>query len=156
MSNSIKEKAAQIAEPIITDMDFELVDVEYKKEGKSWFLRFFIDGPNGVDIEDCGRVSEQLSDKLDEEDPIKGAYYLEVSSPGAERPLKTEKDIQRSIGKFVYVTTYEPIDGEKAFEGKLVNFDGATLTIEGKVKQKAVTYQVPYEKVAKARLAIQF
>lgn len=156
MSKSVKETAAQIAEPIITNMDFELVDVEYKKEGKSWFLRFFIDGPNGVDIEDCGKVSELLSEKLDKEDPIKGAYYLEVSSPGAERPLKTEKDLERSVGKYIFVSTYEPIDGEKAFEGTLTDFTDGILTIDVKVKQRTVTYHVPYDKVAKARLAIQF
>ncbi|WP_240375348.1 ribosome maturation factor RimP [Bacillus piscicola] len=156
MSNNIKETAAQLAEPIVREMNLELVDVEYKKEGKNWFLRIFIDGPEGVDIEDCGTVSEKLSDELDKEDPIKGAYYLEVSSPGAERPLKTEKDLVRSVGKQVYVTTYEAIDGIKAFEGTLTEFDGKHLTISAKVKQKQITYTVPYDKVAKARLAVQF
>ncbi|MFB4162704.1 ribosome maturation factor RimP [Alteribacillus sp. JSM 102045] len=156
MSERIKDTTSRLAQPILEEMNLELVDVEYKKEGKNWFLRVFIDGENGVDIEDCGKVSEQLSEKLDEEDPIQGMYYLEVSSPGAERPLKHEKDIVRSIGKHVYVTTYEAIDGEKAFEGLLKDFDGETLTIEGKVKQKTITYAVPYNKVAKARLAIQF
>ncbi|MDA3130577.1 ribosome maturation factor RimP [Aliibacillus thermotolerans] len=156
MSQRIKDIAAQLAEPIVTRMNLELVDVEYKKEGKNWFLRVFIDGENGVDILDCEKVSEALSAKLDESDPIPGAYYLEVSSPGAERPLKTAKDIARSIGKYVYVTTYEPIDGEKAFEGTLQDFDGTILTVEVKVKGRAKTVEIPYEKVAKARLAIQF
>ncbi|SDG99107.1 ribosome maturation factor RimP [Alteribacillus persepolensis] len=156
MSGKIKDTAAKLAEPILEEMNLELVDVEYKKEGKNWFLRLFIDGEDGVDIEECGKVSEQLSEKLDEEDPIQGMYYLEVSSPGAERPLKNASDIQRSIGKHVYVTTYEAIDGDKAFEGCLQDFDGDTLTIEGKVKQKNVVYKVPYDKVAKARLAVQF
>ncbi|SDH93684.1 ribosome maturation factor RimP [Alteribacillus bidgolensis] len=156
MSERIKDTASRLAQPILEEMNLELIDVEYKKEGKNWFLRVFIDGEKGVDIEDCGKVSERLSEQLDKEDPIQGMYYLEVSSPGAERPLKNDKDIARSIGKHVYVTTYEAIDGEKAFEGLLKDFDGETLTIEGKVKQKTVTYTVPYNKVAKARLAIQF
>ncbi|MFZ4454190.1 ribosome maturation factor RimP [Salibacterium aidingense] len=154
MSKRIKDKTTELAEPIVEGMGLELVDVEYKKEGKHWFLKVFIDSEDGVDIEDCGHVSEKLSETLDEENIIQGAYYLDVSSPGAERPLKTKKDISRAVGKHVYVTTYEPIDGEKAFEGTLTGFDEDSLSIEGKQKQK--TYHVPYEKVAKARLAIQF
>lgn len=156
MSQRIKDITTQLAEPIVSEMNLELVEVEYKKEGKHWFLRLFIDGENGVDIHDCERVSEAVSAKLDEVDPIPGAYYLEVSSPGAERPLKTEKDIRRAIGKYVYVTTYEPVEGDKAFEGTLRDFDGETLTVEVKVKQKTKTVEIPYQKVAKARLAIQF
>ncbi|MFB5660528.1 ribosome maturation factor RimP [Alteribacillus sp. HJP-4] len=156
MSSNMKETAARLVEPILAEMNLELVETEYKKEGKNWFLRIFIDGENGVDIEDCGIVSEKLSEKLDKEDPVQGAYYLEVSSPGAERPLKTERDLRRAVGKHVYVTTYEPIDGEKAFEGSLTAFDGDLLQIDVKVKHKVVTYQLPYSKVAKARLAIQF
>ncbi|SFL75903.1 ribosome maturation factor RimP [Salibacterium qingdaonense] len=156
MSNRIKEQASGIAEPIVEEMGLELVDVEYKKEGKHWFLKVYIDGENGVDIEDCGSVSEKLGEALDHENIIQGAYYLDVSSPGAERPLKTKKDLHRAVGKHVYVTTYEAVDGGKAFEGTLSDFDEERLSIETTEKQKTVTYDVPYEKVAKARLAIQF
>lgn len=154
MSDRVTEITSRLVDPIVEEMNLELVDVEFKKEGENWFLRVFIDGENGVDIEECGKVSEQLSEKLDQEDPIKQAYYLEVSSPGAERPLKTEKDMYKAIGKNVYVTTYEPVEGEKAFEGALIDFDGSLLQIEVKVKQKKKTYEVPYDKVAKARLAV--
>ncbi|WP_100399317.1 ribosome maturation factor RimP [Bacillus sp. FJAT-44742] len=154
MSDRVTEITSRLVDPIVEEMNLELVDVEFKKEGENWFLRVFIDGENGVDIEECGKVSEQLSEKLDQEDPIKQAYYLEVSSPGAERPLKTEKDMYKAIGKNVYVTTYEPVEGEKAFEGALIDFDGSVLQIEVKVKQKKKTYEVPYDKVAKARLAV--
>ncbi|WP_306301214.1 ribosome maturation factor RimP [Thalassobacillus sp. C254] len=136
MSDRVTEITSRLVDPIVEEMNLELVDVEFKKEGENWFLRVFIDGENGVDIEECGKVSEQLSEKLDQEDPIKQAYYLEVSSPGAERPLKTEKDMYKAIGKNVYVTTYEPVEGEKAFEGALIDFDGSLLQIEVKVKQK--------------------
>ncbi|MFC5712112.1 ribosome maturation factor RimP [Thalassorhabdus alkalitolerans] len=154
MSDRVTEITSRLVDPIVEEMNLELVDVEFKKEGENWFLRVFIDGEDGVDIEECGKVSEQLSEKLDQEDPIKQAYYLEVSSPGAERPLKTEKDMYKAIGKNVYVTTYEPVEGEKAFEGALIDFDGSLLQIEVKVKQKKKTYEVPYDKVAKARLAV--
>ncbi|WP_347079100.1 ribosome maturation factor RimP, partial [Escherichia coli] len=90
------------------------------------FLRVFIDSETGVDIEDCGTVSEKLSEKMDEVDPITHNYFLEVSSPGAERPLKKDRDFERSIGKHVYIKTYEPIEGAKEFEGELVAFDGTT------------------------------
>ncbi len=119
MGSKVIETTEELVQPILVEKDLELVDIEYVKEGKNWFLRVFIDKPGGVDITECGMVSEQLSEKLDETDPIKEAYFLEVSSPGVERPLKTKQDFDDSIGKNVYVTLYEPIDGEKAYEGIL-------------------------------------
>ncbi|MGG3843121.1 ribosome maturation factor RimP [Anoxybacillus kestanbolensis] len=146
----------ELVTPIVTEMGLELVDIEYVKEGKSWFLRVFIDSPTGIDIDQCGVVSERLSEKLDEVDPIPHNYFLEVSSPGAERPLKKTKDFERAVGKNVYVKTYEPIDGQKEFEGLLTAFDGQTVTLEVKVKTKKKTVTIPYEKVASARLAVIF
>ncbi|CAM4032639.1 ribosome maturation factor RimP [Lederbergia lenta] len=142
--------------PILEDMNLELVDIEYVKEGKNWFLRLFIDKENGVDIEECGIVSERLSEHLDELDPIPHNYFLEVSSPGAERPLKKEADFLKAVDKYVNIKTYEPIDGEKVFEGKLVSFQEGLLTIEVKIKTRIKTVDIPLEKVAKARLAIVF
>src|SRR3954468_14819805 len=137
-------------------MGLELVDMEYVKEGRDWFLRVYIDKETGIDIEECGLVSERLSEKLDEVDPILHNYFLEVSSPGAERPLKKDKDFQKAVGKNVFIKTYEPIDGEKGFEGKLLEFDGQNLKIEMKIKTRKKTIEIPYEKVAKARLAVTF
>lgn len=108
MSKKVTDITEELVSPIVDELGLELVDIEFKKEGKNWFLRVFIDTENGVDIEDCGTVSERLSEKLDELDPITEAYFLEVSSPGAERPLKKEKDIYKAVGKNVHVTTYEP------------------------------------------------
>ena len=142
--------------PILDNMQLELVDIEYVKEGRNWFLRLFIDKENGVDIEECGIVSERLSEKLDELDPIPHNYFLEVSSPGAERPLKKESDFLKAIGENIHVSTYEPIDGEKAFEGKLTEFDGSMLKIDVKIKTRIKQYEIPFDKVAKARLAIIF
>ncbi|WP_332690292.1 ribosome maturation factor RimP [Halalkalibacter lacteus] len=156
MSKKVTELTSELVTPILDDLNLELVDVEFKKEGPNWFLRIFIDSDKGVDLEDCGQVSEKVSEKLDELDPIPQAYFLEVSSPGAERPLKKEKDLTKSIGKNVYVSTYEPIEGEKAFEGKLIHFDGESLEIEVKVKTRKKVYTIPYNKVANARLAIIF
>lgn len=154
--SKVIETTEQLVTPILAENGLELVDIEYVKEGKNWFLRVYIDKPGGVDISECSMVSEQLSEKLDASDPIKGAYFLEVSSPGAERPLKTKKDIQNSVNKNVYVTLYEAIDGEKAYEGLLKSFEDDVLTIEYKVKTAKKLVDIPYEKVAKARLAVMF
>lgn len=146
----------EMVNPILEDLSLELVDIEYVKEGPNYFLRVFIDKDNGVDIDECAAVSEKLGEKLDEVDPIPENYFLEVSSPGAERPLKKEKDFQRAIGKNVHIKTYEPIDNEKTFEGILAGFDGNVVTVEVKIKTRKKTIEIPYEKVAKARLAVSF
>jgi len=154
--SKVTEVVEELAAPIFQELGLELVDIEYVKEGKSWFLRVYIDKDTGVDIEDCGLVSERLSEKLDEIDPIPHNYFLEVSSPGAERPLKKEKDFEKAIGKNVVIKTYEPINGEKSFEGTLLEFDGQHLIIEVKIKTRKKSVDIPYEKVANARLAVVF
>lgn len=154
--SKVTETVSQLVIPILDGLGLELVDVEYAKEGKDWFLRVFIDKENGVDIEECGLVSERLGEKLDEIDPITHNYFLEVSSPGAERPLKNQTDFQKAIGKNVFIKTYEPINGEKQFEGILNNFDGNTVIIEIKIKTRKVNVEIPYEKIAAARLAVTF
>lgn len=126
----IEELTREIALQIIEDYKFELVDVEFVKEGSQRFLRVFIDKPGGITIEDCQKVSERLSDRLDEIDPIEENYYLEVSSPGLDRPLKTESDYKKSLGKEVEISLYKPIEGKKKFIGKLKSFDESTVTIE--------------------------
>ncbi|NOV03128.1 ribosome maturation factor RimP [Paenibacillus sp. LMG 31457] len=131
---------------------FELVDIEYVKEGSNWFLRVYADKEGGIDIDDCGRISEYLSVQLDEKDPISDAYFLEVSSPGAERPLKKTQDYYKAVNSHVFVTTYEQIEGSKEFEGLLLSFDEQDLVIE--IGKKQVT--IPFTKVASARLAIVF
>ncbi|HZG15121.1 MAG TPA: ribosome maturation factor RimP [Candidatus Bathyarchaeia archaeon] len=150
-------KVTQIVEelltPILAEMELELVDIEYKKEGSNWFLRIFIDNETGtIDIDDCGTVSERLSQRLDELDPIPTAYFLEVSSPGAERPLKKESDYRKAVGKHVHITTKEPIDGDTVFEGELLSFENGALT----VKEAKKTHQITLEQIATARMAIVF
>lgn len=154
--SKITEVVEELVTPILNENELELVDIEYVKEGKNWFLRVYIDKDSGIDIEECGIVSERLSEKLDAIDPIPHNYFLEVSSPGAERPLKKEKDYQKAIGKNVFIKTYEPIDGEKAFEGILTDFNGETVTVEMKIKTRKKTVVIPFDKVASARLAVTF
>lgn len=153
----ITEQVEQIAQPIISDLNLELVDVEFVKEGKNWFLRVYVDNPEGtIDIEQCAVVSEKLSEELDTKDPIEQNYFLEVSSPGAERPLKKEQDFVNAIGKYVYIKTYEPIDGLKEFEGYLRQADEQKITVEIKIKTRSKTVVIDRDKIAVARLAIDF
>ncbi|WP_164215491.1 ribosome maturation factor RimP [Virgibacillus sp. YIM 98842] len=152
--SSVIETTEALVDPILRKRDLELVDVEYVKEGKNWFLRVYIDKAGGIDITECGEVSEELSEKLDENDPVKGTYYLEVSSPGAERPLKTKDDLINNIGNNVNIRLYEPINGEKEYEGRLADFSDNLLTVEYKEKARKKEVSIPYEKVAKARLAV--
>lgn len=150
-------KVTQIVEelltPILDEMGLELVEIEYKKEGSNWFLRIFIDNETGnIDIEDCGRVSERLSQRLDELDPIPTAYFLEVSSPGAERPLRKESDYRKAVGKHVHVTTKEPINGDTIFQGELLSFENGQLT----VKEAKETHLIALEQIDSARMAVVF
>lgn len=156
MSQKITELTTELVTPIVEKLGLELVDVEFVKEGKNWFLRVYIDSTGGVDIEECGTVSEQLSEKLDELDPIEQPYFLEVSSPGVERPLKKPEDVKNAVGKNVNIKLYEPINGEKVYEGLLKDFDGETLFMEIKVKTQVKKVELPYKKVANARLAVVF
>ena len=124
-----EQKTEEILLPITEEYGFELVDVEYVKEGSTWYLRAYIDKPGGIDINDCEKVSRRLSDLLDEKDYIEDAYILEVSSPGLGRPLKKEKDFKRSMGEEVEIRTYRMIDKQKEFTGVLTGYDADTVTI---------------------------
>ncbi len=125
-----EQRTETLLSPIMEEHGFELVDVEYVKEGSSWYLRAYIDKPGGITIDDCETVSRQLSDLLDAEDYIPEAYILEVSSPGLGRPLKKEKDFARSLGKEVEVRTFRPVaDDEKELSGVLTAYDRDTVTI---------------------------
>ncbi|MRX70630.1 ribosome maturation factor RimP [Bacillus lacus] len=156
MSKKVTETVEELVNPILNELHLELADLEYVKEGKNWFLRVYIDSEKGVDIEECGVVSERLSEKLDEIDPIPHNYFLEVSSPGAERPLKKEADYKKAVGKQVSVKTYEPIDGEKLFEGELLSYNGELIVVEMKIKTRRKRVEIPFEKIANARLAVTF
>lgn len=150
MKSNITQLVEQLLLPYLNEHGFELVEVEYVKEGGRRFLRVYVDKEGGIDIDDCGRISEYLSERLDEADPIPEAYFLEVSSPGAERPLKKPEDFNRAVGRHVLITTYEPVDGRKEFEGTLVAYDGE----QASVQIGAVTHRIPVNRIAGARLAV--
>ncbi|RKD34474.1 ribosome maturation factor RimP [Thermohalobacter berrensis] len=149
----IEKIVKDITIPILDDYDFELVDVEYVKEGSQKFLRVYIDKPGGITIDDCQKVSERLSDKLDEIDPIEERYFLEVSSPGIDRPLKTDRDLERNLNKDVEVSLYKPIDGKRKFMGKLIKFDDDKIQIED---ESVGTLDIEKKIIAKINLAVKF
>lgn len=115
--------------PMLEKRNFELVDVEYVKEGSAWFLRAYIDKEGGITVNDCEDVAREMNPVLDELDYIDGSYTFEVSSPGLGRPLKKEKDYIRNLGKDIEIRTYRPIWHEKEFCGRLKAYDGKTVTI---------------------------
>jgi len=125
----ITELAAEMARPVAEEYGCELWDVEYVREAGTWFLRVYIDKDGGVDILDCERVSRKLSDLLDEADPIEGSYTLEVSSAGAERPLKRPSDFEKFMGSPVAVKLYKARDGRKEFAGVLAGYADGDVTI---------------------------
>lgn len=156
--SSVVDTVTDLVTPILDDYQFELVDIEFVKEGKSWFLRVFIDKPDGITIDECALVSDQLSEKLDncDPDPIPQAYYLEVSSPGAERPLKKEKDYERAVGKYIHVSLYQPLKNSKVYEGTMIECNQNELTLEYQNKTRTEVITIPRKSIAKARLAIKF
>ncbi|MBR1673397.1 MAG: ribosome maturation factor RimP [Eubacterium sp.] len=115
--------------PIIEEGGYSLWDVEYVKEGPDFILRVYADKEGGIGIDDCVAISRKLSDKLDEADMIEEAYILEVSSPGLTRPLKKDKDFERSIGRLVEVKLYGAVNGMKELEGELKAFDEGSITV---------------------------
>lgn len=130
------QKAEALIEPIVAAHGFELVDVEYVKEGGSFYLRAYIDKPQGITVEDCEIVSRAFSEKLDEEDFIEDTYIMEVSSPGLGRPLKKEKDYKRSMGKELEIRTYRAVNREKEFYGILTAYDENSVTIDCEGEEK--------------------
>lgn len=156
--SSVVETVTELVTPILDERHFELVDAEFVKEGKSWYLRIYIDKPGGINIEECALVSDLLGEKLDDcdPDPIPQAYFLEVSSPGAERPLKKERDYERALNSYIHVSLYQPLEGNKVYEGTMVDLKPDELTIEYMDKTRQKTIVIPRKQIAQARLAIKF
>ena len=134
-AKTYETRTEEILIPIVADAGVEIYDVEYVKEGSDWYLRVYIDKPEGVNINDCEVVNRALSAKMDELDFIDDAYILEVSSPGLGRTLKKERHFEKSIGQEVEVKTYKAIDKEKQFVGILQSYENGIITIETEKKE---------------------
>ncbi|HIR14048.1 MAG TPA: ribosome maturation factor RimP [Candidatus Choladousia intestinavium] len=148
-----EQKTEELLLPIVEGHKFELVDVEYVKEGGNWYLRAYIDKPGGITVDDCELVSRQLSDLLDEKDYIEDSYILEVSSPGLGRPLKKDKDFERSLGMEIEIRTYRPVQHQKEFTGLLKAYDKKSITIE---TENHESMEFDRGDVALVRLALDF
>lgn len=148
-----EQQAEHLLEPIVTGFGFELVDVEYVKEAGNWYLRAYIDKPGGITVDDCEAVSRKFSDILDEKDFIQDAYILEISSPGLGRPLKKEKDFQRSLGEEVEIRTYRAIEKQKEFTGILKEYNQESVTI---AYEDDTTQTFMRSDIALIRLALDF
>lgn len=145
-------RTEQLLAPIVEKFGVEIYDVEYVKEGSDWYLRAYIDKPEGVNIIDCENVSRALSDVLDAEDYIEDAYILEVSSPGLGRTLKKDRHLEKSLGAEVEIRTYKPIEKQKEFSGILKAYDKDTVTIEEDSGERILSRA----DIALIRLALDF
>ena len=127
---SIEDRVEELIKKPIEDLGYSLYDVQYAKEGKDYFLRIFIDNENGIDLNDCEKVSNGINDLLDSADYIKEQYFLEVSSPGVERVLRKDNHLQENIGNDVEIKLFKPLDGKKEYIGTLNSFDESNIFIE--------------------------
>lgn len=152
------EIVRDIVKPIAEEKGFRVVDIEYVKEGKYWFLRIYIDKPGGVNLNDCAMFNELVSEQMDalDPDPIPYAYYLEVSSPGAERPLKTEEDFELAVGRYIHVSLFEPVEKHNVYEGTLKELTDDNMVLSVKDKNKTKDVELKRTNISKARLAIEF
>lgn len=153
MKKNIEATIEEILLPIVESKGFEIIDVEYVKEAGEFYLRVYLDKEDGISLNDCEIVSRELSEILDVKDPIKDNYYLEVSSPGLDRPLKKDKDFVRYQGRDVDIKLYKPFNGSKQFEGTLIG-----LTKDNNIKVMINDEEVEFTKkeVALIRLAVKF
>ncbi|CBE67645.1 MAG: ribosome maturation factor RimP [Candidatus Methylomirabilis oxygeniifera] len=149
MAGEVVERVRAIALPLFTELGLELVDVEFRREAGGWILRLYLDKPDGVTLDDCQRVSEELSDLLDVENIIHHPYTLEVSSPGLNRPLLRESDFLRFAGQRARVTTLQAVAGQRRFLGVLRGCEDGQVLLE---REDGTTVLIPYAAISKARL----
>jgi len=158
---STLDKVHRLVVPVLQSMAVELVDLEFKREGRDWFLRLFIDKEGGVTLDDCADVSREIDALLEVEDVVDTAYRLEVSSPGLDRPLKKPADFDRFRGRLVKVKTFEKLDPDerghsrKTFEGELLGLAEGRVRIR-QLDKKGGIVEIPLEGIAKANLEFEF
>jgi len=148
----IIERVKGMIGPYLTENGIELIEITYRREQNGMTLRLLVDTPEGISVDECESVNKYLSELFDKEDFIDGHYLIEISSPGLDRPIKTGRDFERSIGKALEVTTFGPIDGRKTHEGCLVGMDEEKIVLE----EGGVSTAIPRGKIAMARLKIEF
>jgi ribosome maturation factor RimP len=153
VKKKIEEIVRELTLPITDNYQFEIVDIEFKKEGPNWYLRLFVDKPEGINLEDCQLISDSLSEILDEVDPIEQSYILEVSSPGLDRPLKTPEDYEKYKGHKVEIKLYAPYNGQKKYTGKLIGLLDNIINLEVNNKERI---EIPLNAASSVRLFVEF
>ena len=148
----ITDRVREIAEVYLGEHGIELIDIVFRREGSGLVLRIVADTASGITVSECAGFNNFLSEVLDREEVIQDRYTLEVSSPGLDRPIKTDRDFERSMGKELEFTTFEAIDGRKTHEGELVGMDKDNVVIE----RQGISTVIPRSKIALARLKIDF
>ncbi|MEG2420994.1 MAG: ribosome maturation factor RimP [Oscillospiraceae bacterium] len=150
--SKVTDLTLALVAPIAAENGCSIWDIEYLREAGTWFLRVYLDKPEGVGVADCEAVSRALSDALDEADPIEGSYVLEVSSPGADRTLKSPEHFAQFLGEVVEVHLYRPLNGKKALVGALLSYENGDVTIQA--PEAAVT--LPKKDIAQVKLYLTF
>lgn len=152
MEEKVIDDVREILDPLIQEEGLELVDIEYRREGRGKVLRIYIDKEGGVTIGDCTKISRELGVLLDIHDVVPGPYTLEVSSPGLNRALRKPRDFERFKGRKVRIKTRSSIEGRVFFIGRLLDFTDnvASVDVDGR------TYLIPYEEIERANLELDF
>lgn len=149
----IIEQVNELIEPKLSALNYEIVEVDYLKELGDYYLRIFAYSENGIGLEDCEKIARLVSEILDEKDIIPGAYYLEVSSPGLDRPISTDADFKRSINKNIEIKLYKSIDNIKNYEGTLIDYNKENIKL---LNKDGVELEIPRELISLAKLVINF
>lgn len=148
MASQVELQVTKLVAPLLAQEGYELVELEYRKKEGRWVLTLYIDHPKGITLADCERVSKKVEVLLDQQDPIPHRYFLEVSSPGINRPLKKDADYQRFQGREVTINTFAPVSGKKYFRGRLEGLEEDKVILQ----EREVTFLIPKELIASARL----
>lgn len=152
LDQKVIDSVREILDSLLLGYGFELVDIEYRREGRGWVLRIYIDKDGGVSVEDCARISRELGTLLDLNDIIPGTYNLEISSPGLTRALKKVRDFERFKGKLLKIKTVKDIQGRRVFIGRLIDFVGNVASVE----MDRHVYFIPYDEIERANLELDF
>lgn len=152
LDQKVIDSVREILDSLLLGYGFEPVDIEYRREGRGWVLRIYIDKDGGVSVEDCARISRELGTLLDLNDIIPGTYNLEISSPGLTRALKKVRDFERFKGKLLKIKTVKDIQGRRVFIGRLIDFVGNVASVE----MDRHVYFIPYDEIERANLELDF
>lgn len=156
LTEKIVKQAEEIAKECASRFNYQILDCEYVKEFGVYILRIIADSPNGLSIDEATELNEAISAELDKYDFIEDEYYLEVSSPGLERPLKTEEDIISAVGEYINIKLYEKIENQKELNGDLLDYTDGILTLKVNIKGINKTLKIERKKISKLRLAVKF